>query len=390
MSKKLTNKPRRVYTVLEKDLRKEILNGNLKERKAIRPECDLASEYGISRNSVRKALDNLMQEGLLYRIQGSGTFVVPAERRNFYANSTIKQLKSRQILFLMLESSISKTCFAGEVNNYEAVYDGLSRALHPHGYNLLFAHVGLDWQPPECLLGDDICGILFHGKMPFEFWEKYIKQHPNVGLQYDDPSFETSWVKIDNFKRSYQALAYLKKLGHRRIGFISNECEMQLPAERFAGYLSSLQKLNLPYNSSWAINWQRPFENGVLTNETIQESPQNTWLMERLQEIFHSKDHPTAFICLDDGRVLQFMHTLTQLGLKVPEDISLTGGFNSLPAFPMDITGLCDRFPEVCFEGAKLLREIIESDDYVENKTVLLQPQLHIGNTTSEYSEVTT
>jgi GntR family transcriptional regulator len=44
-------------------------------------ESDLAAELGVSRNAIREALDLLRAEGLITRVQGSGTFVTGAKLR---------------------------------------------------------------------------------------------------------------------------------------------------------------------------------------------------------------------------------------------------------------------------------------------------------------------
>ena len=50
---------------------------------ALPPERDLADEFGVSRITVRKAIDGLVSEGLLVRRQGSGTFVRGRVEKNF-------------------------------------------------------------------------------------------------------------------------------------------------------------------------------------------------------------------------------------------------------------------------------------------------------------------
>ncbi|MBS4219033.1 GntR family transcriptional regulator [Bacillus sp. FJAT-49711] len=58
----------------------EILKENIESRvwrpeEAIPSENQLMKDYNISRNTVIKAIENLVQEGVLIRIQGKGTFV---------------------------------------------------------------------------------------------------------------------------------------------------------------------------------------------------------------------------------------------------------------------------------------------------------------------------
>src|SRR5215472_2708648 len=49
-------------------------------------ELELCQMYAVSRTTVRKALDHLRQEGLLYRIQGKGTFVSPPKLRERFVH----------------------------------------------------------------------------------------------------------------------------------------------------------------------------------------------------------------------------------------------------------------------------------------------------------------
>ncbi|MBM0107275.1 GntR family transcriptional regulator [Steroidobacter sp. S1-65] len=72
-----------LYQQLQRKLRVAIENRVLGADDALPPERDLAEELNVSRITVRKAIDGLVEEGLLIRKQGSGTFVTNRVEKNF-------------------------------------------------------------------------------------------------------------------------------------------------------------------------------------------------------------------------------------------------------------------------------------------------------------------
>jgi GntR family transcriptional regulator len=64
-----------LYQQMQDALRRGIEAGALRPQEALPPERDIAAEFGISRITVRKAVDGLVADGLLTRRQGAGTFV---------------------------------------------------------------------------------------------------------------------------------------------------------------------------------------------------------------------------------------------------------------------------------------------------------------------------
>lgn len=56
-------------------LRSDIKAGNIKPGEALPPEEQLAKVYGVSRLTVRQAIASLVEEGLVYRQRGKGSFV---------------------------------------------------------------------------------------------------------------------------------------------------------------------------------------------------------------------------------------------------------------------------------------------------------------------------
>jgi multiple sugar transport system substrate-binding protein len=72
------------YTAFLHGLRNEIVNGELKPGEYILPENTLSEKYGLSRVSIRKALAELVEEGLIEKIAGKGNRVKFPESERTY------------------------------------------------------------------------------------------------------------------------------------------------------------------------------------------------------------------------------------------------------------------------------------------------------------------
>jgi len=64
-----------LYLQLARNLRNHIASGGIDPGSALPSERDLSEMTGMSRVTVRKGIDQLIEEGILFRRQGSGTFV---------------------------------------------------------------------------------------------------------------------------------------------------------------------------------------------------------------------------------------------------------------------------------------------------------------------------
>jgi len=85
-----------LYLQLQRVLRDAIERQVLQPDEALPPERDLADAYSVSRVTVRKALDGLVDARLLTRRQGAGTFVATRVEKNFAAiTSFTEDMESR-------------------------------------------------------------------------------------------------------------------------------------------------------------------------------------------------------------------------------------------------------------------------------------------------------
>src|SRR5262245_65171548 len=72
-----------LYQQLQRALRTAIEKRAVAPDDPLPPERDLARDLSVSRITVRKAIDGLVDEGLLVRRQGAGTFVCAKVEKNF-------------------------------------------------------------------------------------------------------------------------------------------------------------------------------------------------------------------------------------------------------------------------------------------------------------------
>lgn len=112
-----------LYQQLHRALRKAIEDRRLASDSALPPERDIATDFGVSRITVRKALDALASEGLVRREQGAGTFVASRVEKSFSMLSSFSEdmeSRGRTVRSVWLRRS------AGTVTPEESMVLGLS------------------------------------------------------------------------------------------------------------------------------------------------------------------------------------------------------------------------------------------------------------------------
>lgn len=80
------------YRALAMELRDAVVAGEYEAETPLPTEMRLAEEKGVSRQTVRRAFQELVAEGLVYRVPGRGTFATPKETRYGRAITSIDDL----------------------------------------------------------------------------------------------------------------------------------------------------------------------------------------------------------------------------------------------------------------------------------------------------------
>ena len=153
---------------------------------------------------------------------------------------------------------------------------------------VLFADIDGNEDQLDWVMDQDIpCVVLNH----------YIKELP------------VSCVAVDNRLAAEQVIRYLARLGHRDIATITGHLRTPVGLERYEGYLQAMRALKLPVRAEL-------IEHGDYSGPSARRPAKR--LLER-------KDRPTAIFAASDEMAVIVIEVAAQLGLRVPEDLSVVG-----------------------------------------------------------------
>lgn len=149
---------------------------------------------------------------------------------------------------------------------------------------------------------DPVISFLQEMKFPFVL----------VGRSEDFPNVLS--VDNNNVQAAYDATRHLITQGHTRIGFVSGPPNLIVSRDRMDGYVQAMREAQLPIQSEW-----------IVEGEFLQESGYRA-----MSFFMNLPERPTALVVIDDIVAFGVLRGVTELGYKVPTDLSLVG-FNNIP-----------------------------------------------------------
>ncbi|MCD4825373.1 MAG: LacI family transcriptional regulator [Phycisphaerae bacterium] len=186
-----------------------------------------------------------------------------------------------------------------------------------------------------------LSGMILVYDWPDETLRKFSKLLPCVTIVNPHQDLGIDCVGDDFSGGIEKVVHHLYDLGHRQIGFVSNQTGGSWLAPRFAGYMQALRRLGLTCDPSITIN---------VFNPTLDENAQADAIAE------HRKNGITAWVCAGDDVAYHLYPLLIARGLKVPQDVSITGfdGLTPPPRCP-HVTSIHQPFERM---GAAAVRRL--------------------------------
>ncbi|MDH2927770.1 LacI family DNA-binding transcriptional regulator [Lonepinella koalarum] len=126
--------------------------------------------------------------------------------------------------------------------------------------------------------------------------------------------YEHRCVSLDNQRGTFLATELLIKLGHRKIGYIGSNHQINDEVERKQGYLTALQQYGLP----------------VIENTSVQNSPDFEGGEAAMIDLLSYHSDLTAVVTYNDSMAAGALSVLTENNINVPRQFSLIG-FDDMP-----------------------------------------------------------
>lgn len=214
-------------------------------------------------------------------------------------------------------------------------------------------------------------GLILIYPFPPTVVDELRAHYPVVSLvdQYGAKPLDS--VDVDNHRGITRIVDHLHALGHRRIGFLTwrYAVEAGWPLRRYSGLMERAAGLGLTV---------RP---GDLINVNAHEHLSNDQAHQRA--IALTRDGVTAWICAADHQALALMQAFQAHGLRVPQDVSVTG-FDALPAAPGApvLTSVAVPFRHIGLMGGERLLDLVQRR-YTVAQHIQLDCELRPGDTTA-------
>lgn len=323
----------------------------------------VALDAGVSSSAVSKVLRNAygVSEELRAKV------MVSVERVGYRPNFAARTMRGRSYTLGILVTDMLNPFFSELVA-------GINAALAGTPYQSLIgvsnSAVGVEQALIDSMIDRGMDGLIFIApSMEQTHLEEIGTLINTVVIGHYQPSarnFDT--VNNDDQKGAEIAVRHLVDHGHKRISHLNNsyviDPSVSVASHRDVGYRNTMTRLGLADQIEVAL---------------CEHSPK---AREVAREVLQREDRPTALFCWTDANAMEALGAAMELGIKVPEELSIVGYDNSpmCDLAPINLTTIDQSGTLMGQIAGEILLERIEGRR--NSKHLTIEPKLKIRGTT--------
>ena len=300
---------------VSRQLRDDLTAGRYGDEGRLPSEAQLARRFSVSRPTVARALQSLVEEGLVERRAGSGTFA------KLGGNNKHAALTTRVLALLMPD--------LGNTEIFQIIGGEIASLARVHNYSLVWGGSGeskLDTDP--CLQhAEELCRQFIERRVSGVFFAPYelvperdeinrrlatMLREAGIPVILIDRDFvrypfrsDFDLVGIDNVAGGYILAEHLLKLGCRRLHFVAYPLSAPSVNARIAGVREALVASCVEPDPDWV-------HIGALEDKSFVRS-------------LVAGQRPDAFVCANDHTAALLLRALHQNDVDVPQDVRVVG-----------------------------------------------------------------
>ena len=324
---------------------------------------DVSRLSGVSTATISRAFSNpeLVRESTRRKVFEA------AEVLHYYPNAIARTLKTNRSSNLGVlfaddgENGLTHSFFASVLNAFKSESE-------KHGYDITFINHNVGWNGMTYLehcryRNVDGVVVVCADFYAAEVAELATSDIPCVTI---DHAFNNrSCVMSENVQGMQQLVRYAAEQGHRKIAFLHGQ-RSSVTENRITGYYRALRELGIAPRQDYLMECQY-------------DSPDAGY--QAMSAIARMTDPPTCVLMPDDHTCLGALEAAADLGLRVPEDISI-GGYDGISLSQLirpRLTTIRQDTQCIGTQAARLLIERIENPRTAISETVFVPVKLLPG-----------
>lgn len=285
---------------------------NKRKRKKI-SQSKIAKELGVSQASVSIVLNNPDTDKFTEQTKRR---ILEAVRGNGYSLSGGGGLNIGYVIPAQIHSMTPY-----DDRFYQRFFWGIQQKARDEGMNLMVEVLPESGLIPDILMKGKVGGVILEPGsegMSEESLADFMRFCPVVLLNSQCSRLVCGCIMPDNEGGIFHAFDYLYSIGHRSVGFFCSAPRSPFShfGERLSGYFSAVEhfSINMPEKMVQLFNTE---QGGLGEIEERAKDAFTEW--EALEQ------PPTAVICGNDIYAAGLINAAANMGIRVPEDISVVG-----------------------------------------------------------------